>query len=963
MKNGRWHEIEQLYSSALERKPEERAAYLREACSDESLRREIESLLACQSEAKDFIESPALEAAAQDLAHDQPKQASAALAGRTLSHYRIIEKLGEGGMGVVYKARDTRLNRPVALKVLPPDKVADPERKRRFVKEARAASALNHPNIVTIYDIDNTEGVDFIAMEYVLGKTLDRQIPHKGMRIGKVLELGIQMADALATAHSAGIIHRDLKPSNVMVSDTGQVKILDFGLAKLVERTGLAAQEIQPADSGECSVRTDEGMILGTMAYMSPEQAQGKKLDARTDIFSFGALLYEMVSGHRAFHGDGMASTLAAIIRDEPRPLDEVVPGVPPELERVIRRCLRKEPERRFQAISDVAVELRELKEELGSHQKEDQPHLRTRTALRAALAILAIAALSAAGWWFLRPKPKPEPPLTAVPFTTYLGFETKPTFSPDGNQVAFEWNGEKEDNRDIYMKSVGSEKPLRLTSDPADDSDPSWSPDGSYIAFLRRTKGGYAVYTIPPVGGVERKVYETTYVGSGDFISYVWGRKLACTPDSKGFVISERESSQEPNSLFLVTISTGEKRRLTSPLAGYNGDADPAFSPDSKSLSFSRMRSHSNMYLYALELTPDLRPMGEAKRLTEYAPFNDQQLFGHAWGADGKEIVASVGPVGGAAELWRIPIRESSSPQRLDSPGRGAWFPAVSPSAHRLAFSVQQGRFSSWIIEDPGESTIKAVSQKIIASTTSLESNCQVSPDGSKIALQSSRTGEISIWVCNSDGSGLLQLTNGPTSGSPAWSPDSRWIAFDRRTEGQGEIYVVSAEGGPLRRITNHPSEDVMPSWSRDGRWIYFNSNRTGQWEIWKTSPEGSEPVQLTHKGGFYAQESLDGNSLFYGKGMAERGVYRMPVEGGEETMILPSALAIMFAPTAKGLYYWSPKRELIFLDSSTSKTRVVASIDKTPHAYLSAFPDGKRLLYTQVEQSFDLYLVENFR
>ncbi|HYK92066.1 MAG TPA: LpqB family beta-propeller domain-containing protein [Acidobacteriota bacterium] len=965
MKKERWQEIERLYNSALEHMPDERAAWLHHACGDESLRKEVESLLACQSEAKGFIESPALDVATQDLGAGQSEPASAALAGRTLSHYRIIEKLGEGGMGVVYKAHDNHLNRPVALKVLPPDKVADPERKRRFVKEARAASALNHPNIVSIYDIDQAEGVDFIAMEYVSGRTLDRQIPHKGMRIGKVLEYAIQMSDALAAAHAAGIIHRDLKPSNVMVSESGQVKILDFGLAKLVEKAESGAGVDAPGDSQESSLRTDEGMILGTVSYVSPEQAQGKKLDARTDIFSFGAVLYEMVSGERAFRGDGTGSTLAAIIRDEPRRLEEVVPGVPAELEKVIRRCLRKEPERRFQAISDVAVELRELKEELGSHQKEDQPHLRTRTALRAVLAVLGIAALSAAGWWFLRSKPKSEPPLTAVPFTTNLGLERRPTFSPDGNQVAFQWNGEKEDNWDIYVKSVGSEEPLRLTSGPADDTDPSWSPDGSYIAFLRSTREGHAVYTIPPVGGVERKVYETTYVQRGDNPSSFWGRKLACTPDSKGFVISERESSAEPNSLFLVTISTGEKRRLTSPPpVGYYGDADPSFSPDGRSMSFSRMLSFNDMQLYALDMTPEFRPIGEAKKLTDHAPFRDKQMYGHAWGADGKEIVASVGVRGIFAELWRIPIRESSSPQKVGSLGRGASFPAVSPSARRLVFEVVQGAASSWVIDDPGESTIKAVSQKIIASTVGYEYNCQVSPDGKKIAMHSTRTGRYNIWVCNSDGSGFLMLTDRSMCGSPAWSPDSRSIAFDTREEGQTEIYVVSAEGGPVRRITNHPSEHVNPSWSRDGRWMYFTSNRTGRWEIWKTSPGRSEPVQVTHKGGFYAQESLDGKALFYGKEIFERGVYRMPVEGGEETMFLPDASALMFAPTAKGFYYWSAKRELIFLESSTVRSRVVAVIDKTPTSYLSAFPDGKRLLYSQVDQtSSDLYLVENFR
>src|SRR3989449_2976712 len=239
--------------------------------------------------------------------------------GKTIAHYQILEKLGEGGMGVVYKARDTHLDRLVVLKVLPPEKVADSERKRRFVQEAKAASALNHPNIITIHDIASENGIDFIVMEYVQGKTLDALVPRKGLRLNETLKLAIQMADALATAHSAGIIHRDLKPTNVMVTDGGLVKVLDFGLAKLTE----------VSESGDEATRslqhqTEEGTIVGTVSYMSPEQAEGKRVDARSDIFSFGSVLYEMATGQQAFHGDSKMSTLAAILNQEPKLISQL---------------------------------------------------------------------------------------------------------------------------------------------------------------------------------------------------------------------------------------------------------------------------------------------------------------------------------------------------------------------------------------------------------------------------------------------------------------------------------------------------------------------------------------------------------------------------------------------------------------------------------------------------------------
>ncbi len=354
----RWRRIEEVYHAALERPPDQRAAFLAEVCGDDDeLRREVESLLGHGESPEALLDRPAWEAAGELLdthTMDQTRD----LAGHRISHYEILQKLGEGGMGAVYKARDTRLGRLVAIKTLPRDKVEDPDRKRRFVQEAKAASALNHPNIVSVYDIDQADGVEFISMEYVPGKTLGEMIGRKGLPVGRALDYAVQMADALAAAHAAGIVHRDLKPANVMVTETGVVKLLDFGVAKLT-------QPHEPrATVGSVPVKTEEGAIVGTAAYMSPEQAEGKPVDARSDIFSFGTVLYEMVTGRRAFQGDTNMSTLAAIIDKEPKPVREVAEGVPELLERLILRCLRKQPGRRFQHMDDVKVELETLKED-----------------------------------------------------------------------------------------------------------------------------------------------------------------------------------------------------------------------------------------------------------------------------------------------------------------------------------------------------------------------------------------------------------------------------------------------------------------------------------------------------------------------------------------------------------------------------------------------------------------------
>ncbi len=401
--------------------------------------------------------------------------------GRTILHYQIIETLGRGGMGVVYKARDTHLDRFVAIKVLPPEKVADPERKLRFVQEAKAASALNHPNIIHLYDIAEADGVQFIAMEYVAGETIEQMIRRKGLRLNEALKYSIQMADALAKAHSAGIIHRDLKPANIMVTGDGLVKVLDFGLAKLAETATSEFGETATVRALQ-GPHTEEGTVVGTTAYMAPEQAEGKKMDARSDVFSFGSVLYEMVTGRRAFHGDSKMSTLSAIIKDDPRSVSSITPEVPRDLERIIFQCLRKDPDRRFQHMDDLKVALLDLEEESYSGKLSGVdtrlPSGRRRSRLAWWAAGLGIVLLLlAAGLWvrFHRPATSAGLAPRTVPLTSYVGNECCPSFSPDGNQVAFVWDGPAQDNQDIYVKLIGTEHAVRLTNDPAPDHSPAW--------------------------------------------------------------------------------------------------------------------------------------------------------------------------------------------------------------------------------------------------------------------------------------------------------------------------------------------------------------------------------------------------------------------------------------------------------------------------------------------------------
>jgi Tol biopolymer transport system component len=871
---------------------------------------------------------------------------------KTIGHYRIIEKLGAGGMGAVYKATDMHLDRFVALKTLLSESVGSTERKRRFVQEAKAASALNHPNIVHIYDIAELDGVHFIAMEYVKGKTLAERLGRKRLDLNDVLKYAVQMADALAKAHAVGIVHRDLKPSNIMVTDEGLVKVLDFGLAKLAER--LSGDE--PANGrttlADEMPRTDEGVIVGTVAYMSPEQAEGRRVDARSDIFSFGSVLYEMITGQRAFRGDTRMSTMAAILREDIKPLSDVVEGMPREVERVIARCLRKDPARRFQHMDDLRIALQDLIEESDSGALTAAPRLgRRRSSMAWIPLLLAAGGIAAGSWLFFRPNV--ETPVTAVPLVTFAGEKRDPSFSPDGKQVAFAWNGEKRDNYDIYVKLIGAGTPLRLTNDPAGEFNPAWSPDGRYIAFLRLKRAGKAdVFLISALGGPERKLDEIS--SDSSFTSMAW------SPDGKWLAVPDKNSPEEPFSMFLLSVETSEKRRLTAPPPHINGDRTPAFSPDGRTLAFSRSTLDTLSDLYLLDLSDDMKPKAEPRRLT----FTDGWVPMPAWTPDGREIIFSTGQWG-SLSLWRIRTSGSSTPRRLAYVGEDGSAPAVSLQGHRMVYAKNLVRINIWRAAVSRSGSTPSSPVNFIISNR-IENTPDFSPDDKRIAFASNRSGSWEIWVCTGDGLNAVQLTSfgGPFTRFPRWSPDGTRIVFDSRPEGNAEIYVISSQGGRPRRLTNSSANDVMPRWSSDGRSIYFMSNRGGDNQIWKMPADGGTATQVTKLGGSYAMESPDGEFLYYTR---SGSLWRVPSAGGEETKILESASE--FAVLDQGVYFmgWtSPVRAfgVLFFSFTTGKTEMVSRIEKGPHMGFSLSRDGRWALYSQVDQEdSDLMLVENFR
>jgi eukaryotic-like serine/threonine-protein kinase len=694
--------------------------------------------------------------------------------GETIAHYHVIEKIGAGGMGVVFKARDTHLDRFVALKILPAEKITDPDRKRRFVQEAKAASALNHPNIITVYDIAESGGVQFIAMEYVEGKTLERLIARKCLRWQQALTYAAEIASALAIAHEAGIVHRDLKPSNIMVREDGHVKVLDFGLAKLMEIGQPSRFDVTKTLENERSLATQPGLIIGTAAYMSPEQAEGKELDARSDIFSFGSVMYEMFSGQRAFRGETSLSILSAVLHTEPKPVNEILDSLPPEVAKVIERCLRKDPVRRFQHMADVRVLLEELKEDSSSAARKSAPlpiklqRRRSKLSLWVAALLLGFILIAAGVHFRFGRTEAPVFPPKISPFTSFAGRELEPALSPDGKQVAFAWNDENGKNFDIYVKLINAGVPLRLTQNPEEDRFPVWSPDGRYIAFYRRSVRGAEIFSVPALGGPERKLgtSELSWPASGYYLNAnPFG--LAWSPNGKWLAIVDKTSAQQPNSIALLSTETGQKQPLTtSPGLNY-GDWLSAFSPDGRMLAFVRVRGYQTSDLYVVALSNAGIPAGEPKRLTH----DGRDILGLDWTADGESLVFSSNR-GGNQRLWKISAN-GGTPEQLLAAGDNAYSVSISRREHLLIYTRQLLNTNVWrtpgrnAVHKPATSNDSVV--KLIGSTTETWAP-SFSPDGKRIAFKSARSGSEEIWVCNDDGSHQVQLTSfrGPAVGMP---------------------------------------------------------------------------------------------------------------------------------------------------------------------------------------------------
>ncbi|MDX1531741.1 MAG: hypothetical protein R3362_09465, partial [Rhodothermales bacterium] len=536
-----------------------------------------------------------------------------------------------------------------------------------------------------------------------------------------------------------------------------------------------------------------------------------------------------------------------------------------------------------------------------------------------------------------------PPPPLLAVPFTSFPGEESEPALSPDGERLAFVWDGGGEQEVDLYVKQVGAETPLRITDAPGRERSPAWSPDGRQVAFVRSLDGDHVVLTVPTLGGGEREIAE---IDGTDVGGLVW------SPDGTTLALSVQERPQGGFALYLLDVETRAVRRLTRPPRLARGDTEPAFSPDGRHVAFVRSGTEGDDAVFVVPVSG-----GEPRRVTT----GSHEINGLDWDTRGGSIVYASVREGGAG-LWRVSAA-GGRPEWIASAGTAGRIGHPSVSGGRLTYEQRSTETNVWSIGPRGRMA------RFIHSTR-WDSHPSVGPDG-RIAFASERSGTREIWTADPDGTHPVQLTElGALSGSPSWSPDGRRIAFDARPDGNADIFVIDAGGGRPVRLTDAPADDVAPSWSNDSLHVYFASNRSGRWEVWRVPAAGGEPSRVTYRGGYYAAESSDGRFLYYTK-KNEAGLWRRPLEGGPETLVLGALApedAANWTVLPTGIYFirrTDTSPSLRFYNFAAGHSMRVTTLQEVPdHPSLAVAPGGQQLLISQIDRAeSDIVLVEDFR
>ncbi len=881
--------------------------------------------------------------------------------GETLGHYRIVQLLGKGGMGEVYLAEDTKLDRQVALKILPAELAGDGERRARFEREAKAVASLNHPNIVTIHSVEEADGTHFLTMEMVHGKSLSELIPEGGLALTRFFDFATPLADAVSTAHQNGVTHRDLKPDNIMMGDDGRLRVLDFGLAKLAET---ASGEEGPAEAPTQSV-TQEGKVLGTVAYMSPEQAEGKPVDHRSDIFSLGIILYEMATGQRPFGGDTSLSVLSSILRDTPTSVTDLNTRLPRQLGRIVRRCLQKEPDRRYQSALDLRNELEELEEEVATGEvtpvgQAGLPAAADSGWKRLVVAgALIVGALGLGfGLWSL--KGREEAPV-ARRSSSFESMQIRPltstgnaslvAISPDGKYVAYADDQGKE--RTLRVKQVATGSDVEIVGAGITwYSDVRFSNDGDYVYYVAQPEfdAPGELYQVPTLGGAPRKLLGDIATGvsfspdgsrvvylkglGGGYGSELWvsgldgsdARRVTSLEMPRVFMGTPVWSPKEE----LLVVAQGDARDFRSRLVGvpveggdlqliteraWRGLWELAWLPDGSGLVLIALEDgYSGWQLFEMRY-----PSGEVHRIT-----NDLNSYqGVSLAADGKRMAAVLG--NRHSSIWVQPI-DGSSPRRQVETTTGTADGAdgvLWTQDGRIIYVADEGTEKHlWMMSTDGSDARRLTVQGVAQEEPWLH------PDGERVVFDSLDGDRLSVWSIRLDGTGLEDLIPDATiGGRPAISPDGEWLFFDGILEGDFRMLRRSLATGETTAVPTEFSHS--PSWSPDGSRMALHFRGEGD-SLWKTgilTPDGSEIVE-THD--FHSELespwSADGGSLFHAETIdGVTNLFLMPLDGGEPRQLTDFS-----------------EGEIFHFDVS---------------------PDGSTLLIAQGRRVRDIVLIDDFR
>lgn len=844
----RWQRIDAIFKEAIAREPQSRATFLTDACQgDTTLHDEIEQLLTAFNAAGSFLETPVAESLGLD---DKPKRTSALNAGQQLAHYQIVSELGAGGMGEVYLANDLKLDRPVAIKILPSQFTQNVAQVRRFEREARAASALNNPNIITIHEVGKEDDLYFIATEFIEGQTLRQKLANGDLPAKVLINIAEQIARALAAAHAAGIVHRDIKPENVMVRPDGLVKVLDFGLAK--------PSDLVPTSASKPSALSNEtdGLMMGTVSYLSPEQVRRQKVDHRTDIFSLGVVLYEMAAGERPFVGESVGEVFDRILSSEPKPLNSSRSSA--RLNRIIERALAKDPGGRYESAEELRADL------AGAAHVLETPRPSRWPKVAALLGVLTLVAALGAWWWQTRRKP-PASRLVfasaAQKLTDLPQEEMYPTLTPDGQILVFA--SSQSGTWDIYRQRVGERVAINLTnSADSADTQPAVSPDGLRIAFRSfGRRGGVFVMNIDGSN--------VTQVTDSGF-NPAWspdGSELALNDDNM-FDYESRNTYPSASRLWAVNLASGKQRVITT------RDAVQAnWSPHGQRLAFWGEQKGGRRDIWTVASDGNSEPVAVTDDgFIDWNPI---------WSPDGQYLYF-LSNRGGEMNLWRVAIEESTG--RL----RGEPEPATLPSNNCQHISFARN----------GNSLVYGHS-------TRSENVWQIGFDPSR--------GEVTgtaVFLTQ----GLKRYT------WFSLAPDEQSFAYLARGEPQQDLFTADRAGTPLQRLTDDVAQDIVPRWSPDGKWIAFLSDRSGKYEIWKVRPDGSGLTQMTHEPDrdiIAPVWSPDGSKLLYQVRNVNSYVIDANRSGAEQT---PQALAghspegfipMEWSPDGTMLVGWQPLHE----------------------------------------------------